>query len=191
MDNVKKIIAIGGSAGSLPIVLNILQQISRGYIIPIVIILHRLKNTPSEMDKIVSITRSDLRLREPDDKEPIEPGYIYIAPANYHLLIEADRSFGLDYSEPVQYSRPSIDVTFESIAAVYGPAATAILLSGANNDGSEGIARIIERGGTGIIQAPSTSEYPVMPNAAIRKNATARVCTPQEILNYLEELEPF
>jgi len=191
MNNVKKIIAIGGSAGSLPIVLNILQQISRGYIIPIVIILHRLKNTPSEMDKIVSITRSDLRLREPDDKEPIEPGYIYIAPANYHLLIEADRSFGLDYSEPVQYSRPSIDVTFESIAAVYGPAATAILLSGANNDGSEGIARIIERGGTGIIQAPSTSEYPVMPNAAIRKNATARVCTPQEILNYLEELEPF
>lgn len=191
MNNVKKIIAIGGSAGSLPIVLNILQQISRGYIIPIVIILHRLKNTPSEMDKIVSITRSDLRLREPDDKEPIEPGYIYIAPANYHLLIEADRSFGLDYSEPVQYSRPSIDVTFESIAAVYGPAATAILLSGANNDGSEGIARIIERGGTGIIQAPSTSEYPVMPNAAIRKNATAHVCTPQEILNYLEELEPF
>ena len=191
MDNIKKIIAIGGSAGSLPIVLNILQHISRGYMIPIVIVLHRLKNTPSEMDKIVSITRSDLKLREPDDKEPVEPGYIYIAPANYHLLIETDRSFGLDYSEPVQYSRPSIDVTFESIAAVYGPGATAILLSGANNDGSEGIARIIEKGGTGIIQAPFTSEYPVMPNAAIRKNASARVYTPQEIFNYLEDLASF
>jgi two-component system chemotaxis response regulator CheB len=191
MNNTKKIITIGGSAGSLPVVLTILQNLSPGFIIPVVIVLHRLKNIPSEMDKIVSITRSDLRLHEPDDKQPVEQGAIYIAPANYHLLVEADRSFGLDYSEPVQYSRPSIDVTFESIAAVYGKDATAILLSGANNDGMEGISRIIEKGGTGIVQDPLTSEYPVMPVAAIRKNPSALVMRPLDIVNYLQKIEPF
>jgi len=190
MINTKKIVAIGGSAGSLPVVLNILQNISYDFVIPVVIVLHRLKNTPSEMDKIVSITRGDLKLKEPDDKEPVEPGYIYIAPANYHLLLEADSTFGLDYSEPVQYSRPSIDVTFESIAAVYGPNATAILLSGANNDGAEGIAKIIDKGGTGIVQDPLTSEYPIMPVAAIKKNPAAFIFPPLEIINYLEELNP-
>ena len=191
MENTKKIITIGGSAGSLPVVLTILQNLSPGFIIPVVIVLHRLKNTPSEMDKIVSITRSDLRLHEPDDKQPVEQGTIYIAPANYHLLVETDRSFGLDYSEPVQYSRPSIDVTFESIAAVYGKDAIAILLSGANNDGMEGISRIIEKGGTGIVQDPLTSEYPVMPVAAIRKNPSALVMQPLDIVNYLQKIEPF
>jgi len=191
MGNTKKIITIGGSAGSLPVVLTILQNLSPGFIIPVVIVLHRLKNTPSEMDKIVSITRSDLRLHEPDDKQPVEQGTIYIAPANYHLLVETDRSFGLDYSEPVQYSRPSIDVTFESIAAVYGKDAIAILLSGANNDGMEGISRIIEKGGTGIVQDPLTSEYPVMPVAAIRKNPSAMVMQPLDIVNYLQKIEPF
>lgn len=191
MGNTKKIITIGGSAGSLPVVLTILQNLSPGFIIPVVIVLHRLKNTPSEMDKIVSITRSDLRLHEPDDKQPVEQGTIYIAPANYHLLVETDRSFGLDYSEPVQYSRPSIDVTFESIAAVYGKDAIAILLSGANNDGMEGISRIIEKGGTGIVQDPLTSEYPVMPSAAIRKNPSALVMQPLDIVNYLKKIEPF
>ncbi len=169
MGNTEKIIAIGGSAGSLPVVLYILQNLPVGYTTPIIIILHRLKNTPTEMDKIVSITRGDLNLREPDDKEPISPGYIYIAPANYHLLVESDKTFGLDYSEPVQYSRPSIDVSFESIATAYGTNATAILLSGANNDGTEGIAIILEKGGTGIVQAPATSEYAIMPAAAIKK----------------------
>jgi len=191
MENTKKIITIGGSAGSLPVVLTILQNLSPGFIIPVVIVLHRLKNTPSEMDKIVSITRSDLRLHEPDDKQPVEQGTIYIAPANYHLLVETDSSFGLDYSEPVQYSRPSIDVTFESIAAVYGKDAIAILLSGANNDGMEGISRIIEKGGTGIVQDPLTSEYPVMPVAAIRKNPSALVMQPLDIVNYLQKIEPF
>lgn len=188
MANTKKIITIGGSAGSLPVVLTILQKLPPGFIIPIVIVLHRLKNTPSEMDKIVSITRSDLTLQEPDDKQPIEPGCIYIAPANYHLLVEAERTFGLDYSEPVQYSRPSIDVTFESIAAAYGRDAIAILLSGANNDGMEGISQVIANGGTAIVQDPATSEYPVMPAAALRKNPAAMVMQPLDIVHYLENI---
>ena len=188
MASTNKIIAIGGSAGSLPVVLHILQNIPREYAVPIVIILHRLKNTPSEMDKIVSITRSDLKLVEPDDKEPISPQCIYIAPANYHLLVEAGKTFSLDYSEPVQYSRPSIDVSFESIAAAYGANATAILLSGANNDGSEGIAKIMEKGGVAIIQDPSVSEYPAMPVAAIKRNPTAFIYTPSQILHYLDTL---
>jgi two-component system chemotaxis response regulator CheB len=191
MIETSKIIAIGGSAGSLPVVLSILQNISQGFVIPIVIIIHRLKNTPSEMDKIVSISRTDLKLKEPDDKEPIYAGYIYIAPANYHLLVEADSSFSLDYSEPVHYSRPSIDVTFESIAAAYGSNATAILLSGANNDGTDGLTKIIENGGTAIVQNPVTSEYPVMPAAAIRKNPSALIYSPNEMIPYLDKLNPF
>ncbi|HWB25599.1 MAG TPA: chemotaxis protein CheB [Chitinophagaceae bacterium] len=191
MIETKKIIAIGGSAGSLTVVLNLLQNLSPNFIIPIVIILHRLKNIPSEMDKIVSITRGDLKLKEPDDKEPILAGYIYIAPANYHLLVEADGTFSLDYSEPVQYSRPSIDVSFESIAHIYGPNATAVLLSGANNDGTAGITEIIAKGGTALVQNPELSEYPVMPAAAIRKNPTALICSPDEISKYIEKLNPF
>lgn len=190
MNDTGKIIVVGGSAGCLPVLLYVLQNLPAGFVIPIVIVLHRLKNTPSEMDKILGITRSDLKLVEPDDKEPIASQCIYIAPANYHLLVEADKTFGLDYSEPVQYSRPSIDVSFESIAGVYGEDATAILLSGANSDGSAGITRIIEKGGTAIVQDPATSEYATMPSAAIKNNPSALIYTPAQILHYLEGLNP-
>ncbi|HVX48670.1 MAG TPA: chemotaxis protein CheB [Chitinophagaceae bacterium] len=191
MTETRKIIVIGGSAGSLSVVLYILQNLPSNFIIPIVIILHRLKNIPSEIDKIISLKRSDLKVKEPDDKEPVYQGYIYIAPANYHLLVETDATFSLDYSEPVHYSRPSIDVTFESVAQFYGSNATAVLLSGANEDGTAGLFAIIEKGGTALVQSPESSEYPIMPAAAIRKNEGVQIFSPQGIVKYLEKISPF
>jgi len=188
MQNNDKIIIIGGSAGCLPVLLYVVQNLPLGFTIPVVVVLHRLKNAPSELDKLIDTTANGLRLREPDDKEPITPGYVYFAPANYHLLAEADKTFSLDYSEPVQYSRPSIDVSFESLAAVYGAGATAILLSGSNEDGSLGMRAVIQKGGVAIAQHPDESAYPAMPKAAIKKNPAALIYTPAQILQYLKML---
>src|SRR5690606_7668198 len=119
---------------------------------------------------------------EPEDKQQVRKGNIYLAPQNYHLLVEDDKCFSLDYSEQVNHSRPSIDVTFESIAKVYGPKCVGILLSGANNDGAEGIAAIIKAGGTGIVQNPETTDFPYMPKSAIYKSENARILTIHEII---------
>lgn len=185
-NNSDKVIVIGGSAGSLPVLLYILQNLPANFPFIIIVVLHRLKNSVSELDKIINISKSGLTLREPDDKEPISTGYVYIAPANYHLLAEEDKTFSLDYSEPVLYSRPSIDVALESFAAVYGPHITAILLSGANEDGAAGLGHIIAKGGMAIVQAPNTADYPAMPAAGLRKNPAALIFTPSQILHYLE-----
>jgi two-component system chemotaxis response regulator CheB len=183
-----KIIVLGGSAGCLPVLLYLLQNLPAGFIIPLVVVLHRLKNAPSGLEKLVSTKASGLRLREPDDKDPICPGFVYFAPANYHLLVEADKTFSLDYSEPVQYSRPSIDVAFESIAAVYGAGTTAILLSGSNEDGADGLASVLGKGGTAIALHPEAAEYSVMPKAAISKNPSVFIYGPSQMLEYLKSL---
>jgi two-component system chemotaxis response regulator CheB len=185
-NNSDKVIVIGGSAGSLPVLLYILQNLPQGFPFIIIVVLHRLKNSISELGKIINTSKSGLKLREPDDKEPICMGHVYIAPANYHLLAEEDKTFSLDYSEPVLYSRPSIDVAMESFAAVYGPNITGILLSGANEDGAVGLGHVIAKGGIAIVQAPDTAEYPVMPAAGQRKNADALIFTPSQILQYLD-----
>lgn len=183
-----KIVVIGGSAGSLPVLLYLLQNLPAGFAVPVVVVLHRLKNVTSELEKIVDFSKNGLQVREPEDKEPIRPRYVYFAPANYHLLVETDKTFSLDYSEPVQYSRPSIDVSFESMADVYGAGAIGVLLSGANEDGAAGLKDITERGGIAIVQHPDTSEYPIMPRAAIKKNHSVLIYSQQQILRYLEGL---
>jgi two-component system chemotaxis response regulator CheB len=187
MPHAEKIVVMGGSAGSLPALLHILQNLPAGFAIPVVVILHRLKNAPSELDKILNI-KGGLQVREPEDKEAISPGYVYFAPANYHLLAEDDKTFSLDYSEPVQYSRPSIDVSFESVAAVYGAGTTGILLCGSNDDGAAGLRAVTDKGGVALVQRPDTCEYAAMPKAAISKNPAALIYAPSAILHYLERL---
>ncbi|MGE8377765.1 MAG: chemotaxis protein CheB, partial [Sphingobacterium sp.] len=109
-------------------------------------------------------------------------------PAGYHLLIEPDYSFSLDISEPVQYSRPSIDVTFESAAEVYKENCTAILFSGANQDGAEGLLMIKKYGGSTFVQDPLDAEVPIMPKAAIELNAQDKILTIAEIKDYIMQL---
>lgn len=182
------IVAIGGSAGSIPLIMNLLKDLPKKFDFAIVIVIHRLKNVPSEMNQLLSFISQGIEVKEPDDKEAIEKQCIYLAPQNYHLLIEKDYTFSLDYSEPILYSRPSIDPTFESIADVYTNRAVGILLSGANTDGSQGLAEIVRQGGTGIAQEPATAEYPIMPQAALTKHKNIIALTPTQISQFIQKL---
>jgi two-component system chemotaxis response regulator CheB len=182
------IVVIGGSAGSISVISELIEALPSPFDFAVVIVIHRSKNVISEMEQILAVKRKEIMVKEPDDKEPIQKNCVYLAPQNYHLLIEETHSFCLDYSEPVSYSRPSIDVTFESIAEIYTEKAVAILLSGANGDGSHGMAEIIARGGIGIVQEPSTAEYPVMPQLALDANAEAKAWTPAQISAYIHTL---
>jgi len=181
------IVVIGGSSGSIGIITSIVNALPAGFNIPVIIIIHRKKNVTSELKRTLSsISR---KVTEPEDKERITDGGIYLAPQNYHLLIEHERIFSLDYSEPEHFSRPSIDVTFLSVAEVYKHSALAILLSGANRDGAAGIAGITARGGRAIVQDPATAEYPLMPEAAIKNNINVEIHSPQNIVDVLLRLK--
>jgi two-component system chemotaxis response regulator CheB len=186
-----KAIVIGGSAGSIPVILQILNAIPSDFSIPIIIIIHRQRNVASEMTKVFAKAHADKKIIEPDDKDAISNCCIYLAPQNYHLLFERDGTFSLDYSEPVQYSRPSIDVTFESAAIAFEEQLIAILLSGANNDGTIGLQKVIMKGGVGIVQDPATADYSTMPVSAIENCRDVLVKKPEEIVAFLKELKNY
>ncbi|MCF8460834.1 MAG: chemotaxis protein CheB [Flavobacteriales bacterium] len=177
-----EIIAIGGSVGGIKAVSEILKSLPADFPIPIVIVLHRLRNVTSSIQSVIQHSTA-LRVKEADEKETITPSCAYIAPANYHLLIEEDRTFALDYSETVKYSRPSIDLTFECIAEIYGKAAIGILLTGANDDGANGLLRMRNAEAKCYVQNPNTAHAKVMPRAAINLGAA-------DFLIHLEEIGP-
>ncbi|RIV19447.1 chemotaxis protein CheB [Fibrisoma montanum] len=159
-------VLIGGSTGSIDVLLNLLPALRPPLTFALVIVLHRKSATDTSLADLFAL-KTSLPLQEVEDKDAILPGHIYLAPADYHLLIEHDGTFSLDDSEKVNYSRPSIDVTFESAADVYGSALTGILLSGANADGSAGLQAIKRAGGLTIVQHPDTAQVAYMPQQAI------------------------
>jgi two-component system, chemotaxis family, protein-glutamate methylesterase/glutaminase len=160
-----KIILIGTSFGGLSALEIVLGNIPIDLNLPIVIVQHRHKDSNSTLRDILQ-QYGPLPVHEVEDKDEILPGTVYLAPADYHLLVEAGY-FGLSCDEPVCFARPSIDVLFESAANVYGEQAIGVILTGANNDGSFGLQRVKARGGFTIVQEPSTAECSVMPKAAI------------------------
>jgi two-component system, chemotaxis family, protein-glutamate methylesterase/glutaminase len=160
------LLLIGGSAGSLEVLFRMLPLLRSDLPFPVILILHRRSSGDSSLSDLLG-SKTLNPTHEVEDKEPVMPGTIYLAPADYHLLIEHDRTFSLDYSEKIHFSRPSIDVTFESAAEVYGARLVAILLSGANEDGSEGLAAIKQEGGTAVVQNPDTAQMPFMPHYAM------------------------
>lgn len=182
------IVVIGGSAGSIPVITDVLEALPKPFWGTVILVVHRLKNIPSELHKLFLSVDETLIVCEPNDKDPVRSGYVYLAPQNYHLLIETDETFSLDYSEPVHYSRPSIDVTFESVARVYTNRVTGILLSGANRDGADGLGNILLLGGVGIIQEPTTADYPAMPLAAGEQNPRGLVLSPEQIKAYIQTI---
>jgi len=161
-----KCVVIGGSAGSIKPLLHILSKLKTSLDFPVIVILHR-KNDPRSSLETLLDNGCSLVVKEAEDKETLKGGVIYVAPGDYHLLIENDHSLSLDASEKVLWSRPSIDVTFQSAADVYKNKLLGILLSGANNDGSLGLERIKAMGGKTIVQHPENAEMPAMPLAAI------------------------
>ncbi len=183
----RKILLLAGSAGGFSVILNILKSLERPILIPVIVIVHRNPKYASSIEDTLSKALVQ-KVKTADDKEAIANGTIYFAPAGYHLLVEPDYSFSLDISEPVQYSRPSIDVTFESVAEIYKENCTAILFSGANQDGAQGLLMIKQYGGTTFVQDPATAEVPIMPEAAIQLDAQERILTIQEIKDYIKQL---
>ncbi|MDR6783617.1 two-component system chemotaxis response regulator CheB [Pedobacter africanus] len=160
-----KALIIGGSAGSLEVLLKVLPQVSPDISFPIIIVVHRKHGADSLLPSLLS-SRTSLKVKEVDEKEKILAGTVYVAPSDYHLLIEQDQTFSLDYSEKINYSRPSIDATFQTAAEVYGPKLVCLLLSGSNADGVNGLKTVKAWGGTAAIQDPDTAQVAYMPAQA-------------------------
>jgi two-component system chemotaxis response regulator CheB len=128
-----------------------------------------------------------LPIEEPEDKAPIEPGHVYLAPNDYHLLVEKGH-FALSIDAPVWYARPSINVLFESAADAYAELSVGVILSGVGGDGARGLAAIKERGGTALVEEPSTAAYPAMPMAALAATTVDRVLPLAEIAAFLKSI---
>lgn len=160
-----RLLIIGGSAGSLSMVLRLLPLFKKRDRLCVILVFHRKDSEMSLADLLNQ--RTQLTVKEAEDKEELQYDTIFIAPGDYHLLIEKNGMLSLDDSEKVNHSRPSIDVTFESAAEVYGENLTCILLSGANSDGAQGLLAVKNAGGKVIIQSPKSAEVSFMPQQAL------------------------
>lgn len=187
MKNNCNIIAIGGSAGSLDVILKVLPNLKQKIKFAIVIVLHRKKTSDTTLLDLLT-SKTHLPVREVEDKDVVTAGTIFIAPPDYHLLAESNNTFSLDYSEKINYSRPSIDPTFETVADVYKKNALAILLSGANADGVNGLKAIKNKGGVVIVQNPDTAEVSYMPEQAILNVDVNYVLTVEQIIEFINGL---
>lgn len=159
-------IVIGGSAGSLEALSAILPALPADLPVPMFAVVHLPADKPSVLVELLQ-NKSTLAIREARDKEPVEPGTVYFAPPDYHLLVEAGHYLSLSCDEPRMFSRPSIDVLFESAADVYGPHLLGVVLSGANSDGAHGLRAIVAEGGRAVVQAPFGAYAAAMPEAAL------------------------
>ena len=180
------IVVIGASWGGLQALSTLLDGVPAAFDVPIVIVQHRSKDAESLLPVLLQ-DHTRLVVSEVEDKQPIERGHVYIAPPDYHLLIEG-KDFALTTDAPVRFSRPSIDVTFVSAADACGPKAIGVVLTGANEDGSSGLRRIVDMGGHAIVQDPATAEVRTMPAAALRAAPEAEVLPLPRIGPRLAEL---
>jgi two-component system chemotaxis response regulator CheB len=182
-----KAIVIGGSAGSFPIISKILESLSPQFQIPIILVMHRLKDVRYGFKEALQI-KSKLKIVEPEDKESIKKGLVYLAPSNYHLNIELGNIFSLSTEPVFNNSRPSIDFTFDSISYKYKSNIVGILLSGANHDGALGMKKLKQRGGITIIQDPKTCVIDTMPQAALKETSIDLILDTEQIIEFLNDL---
>jgi two-component system chemotaxis response regulator CheB len=181
-------VVIGASAGGLYALSAILEALPVNFRIPVIIVQHRSKDERTLLEEVLA-HKCRIRIKQADEKETIEKGIVYFAPADYHLLIERNRTFSLSCDARVNFSRPSIDVLFETASEVYKNKLLAIILTGANNDGAEGMRLVKEKGGTTIAQNPLTAQYPVMPKAALDTGSIQHVLDLREIRSFLINIE--
>jgi two-component system chemotaxis response regulator CheB len=182
-----RLLVIGGSAGSLQIILSALSAIGDDFPMPVLVVIHRNGIFESNLEELF-YSRTAMVTKEVEEKDQPMAGTVYLCPADYHVLFEKDHSFSLDYSERVHFSRPSIDVTFRSAADVYGPGVIGLLLSGGNADGAEGLAYMQERGGRTIVQDPLTADVPYMPQQAISRMKPNFIVPSEEIPAFIRQL---
>lgn len=181
-------IVIGVSSGGLNALQTIFSALPTNFSIPIIIVQHLGAHSDSQWIKLLN-EKSLLEIKEADEKEKIETGKVYIAPPNYHLLVEKDKTFSLTIDERVNFARPSIDVLFESAAEAYQNKLIGIVLTGANNDGTKGIKRIKECGGLIIIQDPKTAASGYMPKSAIAATDPDYIGSLEEIAELLLKID--
>ncbi len=181
------LVVIGGSAGGIEVLNLLLGALPERFAAAVMIVTHLPPDSPSYL--VHAFThRCALPVIEPDAGERIMPGRVHVAPPGYHMLVEVDRTVALSTDAAVRFSRPSIDVLFESAAVVYGERLLAILLSGANDDGAQGLAQVRALGGTAWVQAPDSAGSPEMPRAAIERGAADSIYNPETMARRLAAL---
>jgi two-component system chemotaxis response regulator CheB len=179
-------VVIGGSAGALEVLRAITRALPSKLDCPVVIVIH----LPSHSSGLAELLGADTKLtvKQAEDKEPISAGTVYIAPPSYHLLIESNGAFALSVDPPVHFSRPAIDVLFETARDVYGANLIGVLLSGASEDGALGLQEIHAAGGTTIVQSPLSAEAAIMPAAALALFEPTYIWSPNDIASGLSRL---
>ncbi|MCG7404192.1 MULTISPECIES: chemotaxis protein CheB [Caballeronia] len=177
-------VVIGASAGGVEALSHLLPALPKTFVLPVLIVVHVRQGQPSLLPGLFA-SRCELAVEEPFDKDEIAPGTVYFAPPGYHMLVEAEGgaapAIALSVDPPVRFSRPSVDVLFESAAHAYGERLLGIVLSGANDDGARGARAIREAGGACWAQNPETASAPAMPLAAIAEDAVNEVLTLDEM----------
>lgn len=181
-------VVIGASAGGVHALLAVLSKLPTNFLLPIIAVIHLPKERSSRLAEVFQ-QRLAMSVQEAADKQAIAPATLYFAGSGYHLSIELDRTFSLSCEDPVNYSRPSIDVLMASAADAYGASLAGVLLTGANVDGAAGLARIKQRGGMTVVQDPAEAQVATMPEAAIRKMKPNLVLTLDGIRQLLVELD--
>lgn len=183
-----KAIVVGASAGGVEALLNLYGELPEGFGLPIITVLHLPDEHRSQLAGVFA-RRVSLAVKEAADKQLIEPGTLYFASPGYHLSVERDFTLSLSQEERVNYSRPAIDVLFESAADAYGEHLLAILLTGANHDGARGLVRVKARGGLTLVQDPGEAQVPTMPQAALALHRPDFILPLSGIGRLLVELE--
>ena len=180
------LVVVGTSWGGLAALRTLVAGLPKTFNMAVTLVQHRHKDSDHLLRTLLQ-ERSALEVCEVEDKMPLQHGKIYVAPPDYHTLVERGH-FSLSTEAPVRYSRPSIDVTFFSAADSYGHRTVGIVLTGANGDGSEGLRRISDRGGLALIQDPATAESPLMPTSAVRAVPRARVMSIADLVKFVSVL---
>jgi two-component system chemotaxis response regulator CheB len=182
----QRAVVIGASAGALESLTPILTALPQDFPCALLIVVHLPPDRDSVLAKILQ-SKCRLDVREAEDKEPLLPGRVYVAPPDYHMLVELNKHISLSSEEPVHFSRPAIDLTFSSAADAFGSALTGVILSGANDDGAAGLRDVERAGGRVLVQQPSLAVAREMPEAALRACHHAAALTLQEIAQRLCE----
>lgn len=180
-------VVVGASAGAVEALSAVLPGLPAGYPLPVLVVVHVPPDKPSAMADLFRM-KCAVAVREADDKEPVAPGTVYFAPPDYHLLLGRNGELSLSSEEPVLFSRPSIDVLFESAADALGPALVGVVLTGANADGAAGLRAVRAAGGTAVVQDPVTAQAGAMPRAALAACPDARALTLDQIAAFLRDL---
>lgn len=180
-------VVIGSSAGGIKALSMVLAALPGDFALPVIIVQHLHPSSDSYLARILD-AKCQLTVKQADEKEAIAEGVVYIAPPNYHLLIEEDRSLSLSVEGPVNFARPSVDVLFESAVYAYRNKLIGMILTGANNDGHQGVKKIKQIGGYVIVQDPATAEADAMPKAAIAATQVDKILPLEQIGPYLLQL---